>query len=380
MHKLLLFILWAIASTSMAQVDISNYDQFTDEERVEFLWAQFLDDQLDPIKLYSTLKDIEVDTLNFSSKLRIIKLESLFSEAKKDVVITVPDLLTKQDILRIAAEIEFYGHILGETSSENKIKIQKAQAELAKLKKFEEKSATELNDLFFNTSDYASYQNGAYKDTLKLFLICRHNRNYACLFVMKDIFDNPVRNDDGTLWSIPALAKSTRNFPYNITNGQTPQGVHRMDSVMPEANSPLDFGKWRRVILNWIEGDDFNSDMYHFLPAQTLEKNWWKQASVARDVGRKWLRIHGTGRINKNPSATYYPHVPTGGCISTREGQYEQVDFQDQRLLLDKMMQSMQLFPVYENEVSIKGILYVVDLDTKSKNVTLEDLKEYGIE
>ena len=370
----------SVVSHTFAQVDILDYKSLSDEDKVELLWSNFLDDRLDPVQLYSTLNKLKQQDLSFSSKLRILKLESIFSRSKKDVVITVPDELTKRDILRIAAEIDFYGHLLGETSIENQKRIQKAQNQLAKLKVFEQKSSQELQNLYYNTPDFSGYKNGEYKDTLKLFLFCRHDRNFPCLIIMKDIFDQPVRNTDGTLWSIPALAKSSRNFPYSITNGQTPQGVHQMDSVMPEADQFKDFGKWRRVILNWVEASELDKNMSHFLTKQTLKSNWWRQSSIAREIGRKWLRIHGTGKKNKSPATTYFPHVPTSGCISTLEGDYGKNKYQDQRLLLDKMMESMQLVPVFTNEADIKGILYVVDLDQKKKKVTLKDLAVYGIE
>ena len=65
--------------------------------------------------------------------------------------------------------------------------------------------------------------------------------------------NRPVLGEDGRdLWSQPALAASYHGLPYNVINGQTPQGIHRIDSVMPEANRYRAFGKYRRVILNWV--------------------------------------------------------------------------------------------------------------------------------
>ena len=36
--------------------------------------------------------------------------------------------------------------------------------------------------------------------------------------------------------TLPCL---TRGLPSNVVNGQTPQGVHTIDSVMPEANRQI---------------------------------------------------------------------------------------------------------------------------------------------
>ena len=85
----------------------------------------------------------------------------------------------------------------------------------------------------------------------------------------KDKNKNPILLDDGNLWSHPAFAMSSRGLPSNIVNGQTPQGVHTIDSVMPEANRQIAFGKFRRLILNWVRGDFSERGEMAFLP-QTL--------------------------------------------------------------------------------------------------------------
>jgi len=100
---------------------------------------------------------------------------------------------------------------------------------------------------------------------------------------------------------------------------------------------------------------------------------------VARDVGRKWLRIHGTGNKNTDRTSTFYPHYATAGCISTREMNYDGVIYKDQRLLLDQMMSSMQLAPVFSSEPLIKGILYVIEIDDMHSKVLKEDLEILGL-
>ncbi len=116
-----------------------------------------------------------------------------------------------------------------------------------------------------------------------------------------------------------------------------------------------------------------------FLPKSAHDKIWWKEASLARDLGRAHLRIHGTGNRNEDRASTFYPHYPTSGCISTREMKYDGIDYNDQRLVLDKMMDSMQLAPIYSNEVNLKGILYVIELDDQKKKVTPADLKSFDL-
>ena len=242
-------------------------------------------------------------------------------------------------------------------------------------------SSADLKDIFEHEVNYSSYQNGTYDHKVRLFLLCRKNRSYACLFVIKGVFGNFVRNENGDIWSLPALAKSKRGISYNKTNGNTPAGVHTMDAVMPEANRPLAFGKYRRVILNWVKNDSQGNEVLvkDFLPASQFERHWWRRASIARDVGRKYLRIHGTGKINSDPNSSFYPHIPTSGCISTREGKYPGVVYEDQNIILNKILEASQLRPVYSNHPKIKGLLYVLDIDDKKKAVTLNDLSSRGV-
>ncbi|MCT4642375.1 MAG: hypothetical protein N4A33_08770 [Bacteriovoracaceae bacterium] len=233
-------------------------------------------------------------------------------------------------------------------------------------------SKKQLRDLLFNTPDYAYYKNGKYKNKLKVFLLCSSDRSYPCLFLMKDINDDFVM-EDNSVWRLPGLALSRHGLPYNITNGSTPTGVMTLDSVMPLANNTKWYGEYRRVILNWIPNDNL---MNQFLPVSSKNSDWWKQASIARDIGRKYLRIHGTGNINTDKKSSYYPHFATSGCISTREGKYDGTVYKDQRLLLDKMMTSLQLGPIFSNEVLIEGVLYVANITNKKKKVTFKDIED----
>lgn len=215
-----------------------------------------------------------------------------------------------------------------------------------------------------------------YKETISLFMFCRRNRNYHCLFLAKDKFGNPVKKEDGSLWWHPSLAISSRGLPSNIVNGQTPQGVHTVDSVMPEANRQIAFGKYRRLILNWVKGKFDDKPEMSFLPSESSESLWWRQASLSKRVGRKDLRIHGTGKINDDPTSTHFPFRKSAGCITQREGSYGELEFHDQRLLLDKLMAASDLEVNYENEERLKGVLYVIEINDKNEHVGLTEVEK----
>jgi hypothetical protein len=237
-----------------------------------------------------------------------------------------------------------------------------------------------LIDLFHLTPDITTYMNGEYINSVKLFMFCRSNRLYPCLMVMKNNRGQAVRLQDGTLWSNPELASSARGLPSYSRNGNTPQGVHTIDSVMRLADAQTSFGKFRRMILNFIPKSRDEVLTKALLPPSSQKSDWWKSAVVSRDIGRNLLRIHGTGKINIDKETPYYPFMRTNGCIAQRENTYDGVTFNDQRNLLDSIMSALDLELKYSNETQIKGILYLVDIDDENSPVTLLDLAIKGIE
>jgi len=236
-----------------------------------------------------------------------------------------------------------------------------------------------VTDLYFNTPDTTTYMGGEYINSVKVFMFCRVNRLYPCLMVMRDANGENVRSADGKLWSQPALASARSGFPSYQRNGNTPAGIFTIDSVMPTADQQLSFGKFRRLILNFVPKSNNEALIKSLLPKSSHGNDWWKPTVVARDVGRNLFRIHGSGRINTEPDAPYFPLNRTNGCIAQRENTYDGVAYQDQRDLLDVMMKSLELAPVYANEPKIKGILYVIELGDINSQVQLDDLLPYGI-
>src|SRR5690606_6912066 len=172
------------------------------------------------------------------------------------------------------------------------------------------------------------------------------------LMLLKDGHGNIWRDDQGDIWHQPALAYSRHKKEYNQVNGNTPAGIHRIDGVMPKADQQRVFGKFRRLILNFIGPGENESYTKLLLPESSHNESWWLQASVARDIGRSALRIHGTGLRSKKRKP-YYPLVPTSGCIAQRENTYDRITYLDQRNLLDELMKASGLDPVFENEPHI---------------------------
>lgn len=248
------------------------------------------------------------------------------------------------------------------------------------IRRKEETTDSVISDLFHNAPDTTIYMNGEYVKSVKIFMFCRDNRLYPCLMTMRDIHGEVVRNADGSIWTHPALASSARGLPSYTRNGNTPAGIFTIDSVMPSADQQLSFGKFRRMILNFVPKSKDEKLLKSLLPKSSHLEDWWKPTIVARDAGRNLFRIHGTGKLNKDPMTPYYPFMRTSGCIAQRENSYPEMKYQDQRELLDDIMTAMDLVPNYQNEVKVKGILYLMEIDDKNGPVLAEDLALRGIE
>jgi hypothetical protein len=133
---------------------------------------------------------------------------------------------------------------------------------------------------------------------------------------------------------------------------------------MPKADKNIEFGEFRRLILNFFEASSDEVKIKDLLPSSHHQLNWWKPSVVARELGRSLLRIHGTGRSNHNFLTSYYPFVPTSGCLATNESSCLGLKkAQDQRLLLDCLMKALDIPVIVENESKIHGLLYVVEFD-----------------
>jgi hypothetical protein len=213
-----------------------------------------------------------------------------------------------------------------------------------------------------------------FRNTTNLYLFCRSNRNYPCRMIMRNENGKLMKTSSGQIWSQPKLAMSGQGLTYEQSNGNTPQGLFTIDSVMPAADQQNVFGKYRRLKLDFIERSKNEKKLLYYIPEELQQMGWWKESVIARDNGRSLFRVHGVGVKNLLRDSPYYPFVPTAGCIASLEGEYDGVDYKDQRILLDTFMVSMGLKPEYRNETKLKGLLYVVNIDDEERPVELDDI------
>jgi hypothetical protein len=264
-----------------------------------------------------------------------------------------------------------------------KYELQRLQIEMGQAKphtkNFRAPSVAEVRALYSQVPDLAGFMQGHYAGTPRIFVFCRHDHNYPCLLSMRDK-SNEVVKENGKTWLQPALGLSDRGLPYNERNGNTPQGAQLIDGVMPVADMPLYYGKFRRMVLTFADPSPGEKEQKKLFPPAVQASAWWQEAVEARDLGRNLLRIHGVGELNPEPAKPYYPFIPTIGCLAQLEGKYGSNDFTDQRKLLDHFMAAAGLEVKFENEPEIRGVMYTIEIDDKSGPVKLSDLQVYGIQ
>jgi hypothetical protein len=238
--------------------------------------------------------------------------------------------------------------------------VQLKHQNLSEWKLFVESIATEGIDRE-DLQDLLNMENGK----LTLFALLHNDRTRTGKMLIRRPNGQFLLNASGHLWSIPILGLSSRGLPFNHSNGETPQGIFTIDSVMPLADKNEEFGAFRRLIVNFIPKSDEEVKLKEYMPTSQYSLDWWKPGVVAREMGRSLLRIHGSGS-STNILKPYYPMVPTSGCLATNEvnlfGLYQS---RDQRNLLDALMLSLDLTPNFDNESKIHGLLYVVEFDGK---------------
>jgi hypothetical protein len=325
---------------------------------------------------YDLVERLRLEILKIKHGQTTVLPRSLVNEVSNELKKTYPNVQVIYVLAVYEVELENAGH-------SDLIEEAKLHSEYANISgttdSIREISPEIIRDVVNNTPSVTTYMNGEYVNSIKLFMFCRDNRIYPCLMIMKDINGNLVRNTDGTLWSHRSLASAKTGLPSYSRNGNTPAGVLTIDSVMPVADQQISYGKNRRMILNFVPKSADETLLKSLLPASSYNNEWWQAGVTARDIGRNLLRIHGTGKINTDPNTPYFPYMRTSGCIAQKENTYNGVVYNDQRILLDAVMAALGLAPKFENEVQVKGVLYIMEMDEVAAQVELADLNAIGI-
>jgi hypothetical protein len=214
-----------------------------------------------------------------------------------------------------------------------------------------------------------------------VYSIQRKNRNYPGIAIIRDSTGNFITDADGNIFSVPQLARSITNLPGYLTNGNTPQGIFRMNGfavsrsaaigpteniqlMMPFETSPQYFLK-----DSSITDTVWTKELYERLLPNALKKYLPLFGSYyASAIGRTEIIAHGT---TVDPSyytgTTYYPYTPTQGCLCTKE---IWSDANGRRTVSDQQ----KLVDAVKKAGGANGYLIVIEIDDKQQPVTLQDV------
>ncbi|HEX4923905.1 MAG TPA: L,D-transpeptidase [Bdellovibrionales bacterium] len=336
------------------------------------------------LKALSALKQIDLSRLELADQIRAVALDKRirgFSLNEARVARNVLEQLAMLDKRTLYELLKNPRLLKGVPALESEGLAAHPDLELLlNQPAYNELSPAQIQDLFFKTPELEKYKGGAYANVPRLFMFCSHERDYPCLMLLKDKDGKPVYLEDGkTLWSQPALGLARSAKPFTVRSGYTPSGIYEVNGVMPAADQQTSFGKFRRMILEFIPKSENELQQTYLLPSSHWEHKWWRDGVFARDIGRDLLRIHGTGKKNAWTSENHRPFAPTAGCVAQREGAYSEATYIDQRHILDRLMEASGLEKKFENEANIKALFYVVEVTNKKGAVDLRLLNDLGI-
>lgn len=212
----------------------------------------------------------------------------------------------------------------------------------------------------------------------------RKNRDYPGLVMIRDADSNFLKDTSENYFSVPQLARSINNLPGYITNGNTPEGILRMDGFDVSKGSMI--GPTTNVQLTM----PFEYNAFHFYRDSTLSdtignislyknllpknfRNYYpiQQSFYSGKAGRTEIIAHGT-TIDPGyySGLLYYPLTPTMGCLCTKEiwsAQNGKRLESDQQLLVNAIVAAG----------GPDGYAIVINIDDKQVPVTLKDILPY---
>ena len=222
---------------------------------------------------------------------------------------------------------------------------------------------------------------GFLKNRTILYSFQRRNRNYQGLAMIRDSAGNFVRSSDGSIFSVPQLARSINNLPGYLTNGNTPQGIFRMFGF--DTSKTYFIGPTTNVQLTM----PVETSIMHFFGDSTITdtvwtEEWYKkllpgslkqyrplfESFYAGKAGRTEIIAHGT-TIDPELYAgeLFYPQTPTMGCLCTME---RWSDKDGERLESDQE----RLAAAILKAGGANGYCVVIEIDDSQKPVTISDI------
>ncbi len=206
------------------------------------------------------------------------------------------------------------------------------------------------------------------------------NRDYHGIVLIRKPDGQLVMVND-TVFYVDQLARSTNNLPYYISNGNSPQGIYRINGTASSSNSHIGPTSNLQLCMPFeCAAQDFfdgtiadtiwNDDLYNTLfPVSLQKKHHYPiyESAMAGKAGRTEIIAHGTTvNIDYYKNKSYYGFTPTMGCMATKEIW----DYKNgQRLYSDQQ----KLTDAFLSTGRTKGYLFLINIKGTPEHITLND-------
>ncbi|WP_143075819.1 hypothetical protein [Parafilimonas terrae] len=213
-----------------------------------------------------------------------------------------------------------------------------------------------------------------------IYSLQRSNRDYAGLVLIRKPDGTFLKDPAGGFFHTSQLARAITNYPFYITNGNTPQGILRFSGF--DVSRLLYIGPTQNLQLQLpfeITASSFFADSNYIdsswslglyaslLPASWKNYNNIYESFYAGQIGRNAIIMHGT-TIDPQfyKDQTYYPQTPSLGCLCS---------FEDWNEDGYRTVSNQQKIVNAINDIGIgEGYVVVIDIDDKRSNVDISEV------
>jgi hypothetical protein len=214
-----------------------------------------------------------------------------------------------------------------------------------------------------------------------IYSLQRSNRNYAGLVIIRKPDGTFLKDSAGNYFHTSQLARAITNYPFYITNGNTPQGILRFSGfdvsrllyIGPTQNLQLQLPYEDSPDIFFADSSFIDTTWSSALYATLLPPAWKNYAGIyesfyAGEMGRTAIIMHGT-TIDPEfyKSQTYYPQTPSLGCLCS----YEEWDTSGYRISSNQQ----QIVDALNSVGAADGYAVVIDIDNKKDNVSIDEVK-----
>ncbi len=219
-----------------------------------------------------------------------------------------------------------------------------------------------------------------------IYSLQRKNRNYPGIVIIRRPDGSFVKNKDSSFFHVSQLARAVTNYPFYITNGNTPQGIFRwtgfgisglafigptpnLQLVLPyEVNPSVFFADSGLVNTAWQK--EIYSSM---LPASWKNYEGMYESFYAGSTGRSAIIMHGT---TVDPAyykgQLYYPQTPSLGCLCS----YEEWDKKGFRVKSNQQ----QIDDALDTFDASNGYVVVLELNDEKKPVSIDEVRKFMLQ